>query len=603
MTFVQEIEDFLLELRDSYGFIIAVDRLQLCLTCAEDIANYHELFYRMQSLICSSQEQIEVYRSLFAQRFFNILPMSSEEPKKTEPKKKKASKISPEKKKITLEKTIKALDFEIQNRTQQIEKQQKAIKEIISQQDINSTEQQNLKQRIADLSRKMTSMVNELIQNSGNSKLYALCDQVRKQALNLTQDKCNMVLECFEKILRSPDYKKDLDNLISECMKQAAAARSQKAMQEFKSWLTLVGTLKELQKQISKAIRSADKKNLTELNSQHSGLSKDLENLLDTGNRLKAEAHRLSSFIKTTEENVRTLHASLKKATAELREVEYKIATQQSPKIVIKEKALVHRDLFADGINSVQTTQEIAELMQTDLKKMSNEEKQRILSFIRSNARTFRQTMKRKARAFHPRQIDIKASVQAAQKTNGEPIVLKYKKPKKSHAKVMILTDISGSCRSASTLALYFMALMTEVFPGGCKKFCFVNDLVPVDKYFRNCSADEGVGNVLACVPTRGIYSNYGNTIRRFREEYAGSFHKDTTVIILGDARNNSNESRAVDLKYIADRCHRVFWLNTDDVDKWDCGDSIISQYQTAGAEVHHVATAGDLLNFLSEMG
>lgn len=603
MTFVQEIEDFLLELRDSYGFIIAVDRLQSCLTCAEDIANYHELFYRMQSLICSSQEQIEVYRSLFAQRFFNILPTPSEDPKKKESKKKKAREITPEKKKVRLEIDIKELDFEIQKRTQQIEEQQKAIKEISSQQDRNSAEQQNLKQQICDLSQKMNSMVNELILNSGNSKLNTLCDQVRNQASNLNQDKCDMILKRFEEILRSANYKEDLDDLTSKCMKHASVARSQKAMQEFKDWLTLVGILKDFQKQISKAISSADKKNLAELSSQHTKLSRDFEDLLSAENRLKSDVKCLNSSIKTTEENVRTKRASLKKATAELRELEHKIATQQSKKVVTKEKAVTHRDLFVGGINSVQTTQEIAELLETNLRKMNNEEKQKILSFIRSNTRTFRQTMKRKSSTFHPRQIDIKASVQAAQKTNGEPIILKYKRPKKSHAKVMILTDISGSCRSASTLALYFMALMSEVFPGGCKKFCFVNSLVPVDKYFRNCSADEGVGNVLSCVPTRGIYSDYGNTIHMFREEYAGSFHKDTTVIILGDARNNSYESRAVDLKYIADRCHRVFWLNTDDVINWNCGDSIIGQYEKAGADVHHVATAGDLLNFLTEMG
>ena len=50
------------------------------------------------------------------------------------------------------------------------------------------------------------------------------------------------------------------------------------------------------------------------------------------------------------------------------------------------------------------------------------------------------------------------------------------------------------------------------------------------------------------------------------------------------DARNNKNQSAVEDLKYIADRCHRVFWLNTDDPAKWNTGDSIIGIYESAGA-------------------
>ena len=46
--------------------------------------------------------------------------------------------------------------------------------------------------------------------------------------------------------------------------------------------------------------------------------------------------------------------------------------------------------------------------------------------------------------------------------------------------------------------------------------------------------------------------------------------HKDTTIIILGDARNNSCNPYDEDLKYIADRCGKVFWLNPEPTFEWD---------------------------------
>ena len=82
-------------------------------------------------------------------------------------------------------------------------------------------------------------------------------------------------------------------------------------------------------------------------------------------------------------------------------------------------------------------------------------------------------------------------------------------------------------------------------------------------------------------------------------KEIAGSIHSDTTVIIIGDARNNSLRAYDEDLQYIANRAANVFWLETDEPEKWDQGDSIIGLYEKAGANVYHVATAGDLINFL----
>ena len=49
--------------------------------------------------------------------------------------------------------------------------------------------------------------------------------------------------------------------------------------------------------------------------------------------------------------------------------------------------------------------------------------------------------------------------------------------------------------------------------------------------------------------------------------------------IYIGDARNNKNASGEDYVKAIARKAKKAFWLNTEEVDKWNHGDSIMGVY------------------------
>lgn len=66
---VLQLKDFLLGLRDQYGFIIDVGRLEDSLACIHDITDVEEVVYRLQSMICKDEEQISIFRSAFGQTF------------------------------------------------------------------------------------------------------------------------------------------------------------------------------------------------------------------------------------------------------------------------------------------------------------------------------------------------------------------------------------------------------------------------------------------------------------------------------------------------------------------------------------------------------
>lgn len=161
-----------------------------------------------------------------------------------------------------------------------------------------------------------------------------------------------------------------------------------------------------------------------------------------------------------------------------------------------------------------------------------------------------------------------------------------------------MLADISGSCRAMTSLALTYMGLMHDVFPGGCHQFVFVNSLVPVDSYFSSNGVRQAVEEINSKVPSRGIYSDYGKPLRQLVSDYAGIINKDTIIVLLGDCRNNKNDPAMIEVEWLVKRTKKFFVLNPDDLHKWGTGDSITDMYINCGAKMAHVSTTRELLDF-----
>ncbi len=74
-------------------------------------------------------------------------------------------------------------------------------------------------------------------------------------------------------------------------------------------------------------------------------------------------------------------------------------------------------------------------------------------------------------------------------------------------------------------------------------------------------------------------HSDYGTSLRKFEEIAGESLNHRSVVIVLGDARNNYREPRSDVLERVAEKAHRVFWLNPEPARWWDTGDSVTRAY------------------------
>lgn len=176
--------------------------------------------------------------------------------------------------------------------------------------------------------------------------------------------------------------------------------------------------------------------------------------------------------------------------------------------------------------------------------------------------------------------VYIKKVVRESLPYGGIPIKLDYLNRKMTKPSLIMLCDISGSVAQFSRFMLQLIFLSQKLFRD-VSLYVFIDHLVEVTGLFKNYDIQE----VLAELPyltkvTETGYSHFGNTFKEFCQEYLHTVNEKTTVIILGDGKNNWRPSGIEYLSMIREKCYRLFWLNPQPFEEWNKRDSIIGEYE-----------------------
>jgi hypothetical protein len=97
-------------------------------------------------------------------------------------------------------------------------------------------------------------------------------------------------------------------------------------------------------------------------------------------------------------------------------------------------------------------------------------------------------------------------------------------------------------------------------------------------------------------------HSDYGHAFGVFLERYGRDVGPKTSVILLGDARNNYHASQAWIVQDLQHKARTVFWLNPEPRSYWDTGDSILSEYGTHCDGVFEVRNLRQLEAFVEHL-
>src|SRR3984885_5970218 len=175
--------------------------------------------------------------------------------------------------------------------------------------------------------------------------------------------------------------------------------------------------------------------------------------------------------------------------------------------------------------------------------------------------------------------FDIKRTLRQNLAYGGVPFKLRFEKRKKEKPQVVILCDVSDSVRNASRFMLQFVYSLQDLY-SRVRSFIFVADIGEVTECFRNNDAKEALDVALkGDIINVYAHSNFGYAFRNFVTDHLGAVNKRTTVIVLGDARNNYNLPHDWCLREIRQRAKRVIWLNPESRNTWGFGDSEMDRY------------------------
>ena len=142
--------------------------------------------------------------------------------------------------------------------------------------------------------------------------------------------------------------------------------------------------------------------------------------------------------------------------------------------------------------------------------------------------------------------------------------------------RVIAICDVSGSVRQYARFLLLFLYSLDEQM-SGVRSYAFINHLVDISETFERLPVEQVVDKVINAVGGWG--SDYGRTLLDIEEQLLDRIDRRTTILFLGDARNNYNKAHTEVMRMLHDRARRVIWLNPEPVSFWGIGDSEMKRY------------------------
>lgn len=200
---------------------------------------------------------------------------------------------------------------------------------------------------------------------------------------------------------------------------------------------------------------------------------------------------------------------------------------------------------------------------------------------VRPLARKMAARMAHKRRHRRQASLDFRRTVRKSLASGGVPVDLAFRKPRPAKPEIMLVADISGSVSAFAGFTMQLAYAIRSEF-SRVRSFVFVDAVEEVTDILETAADITSVTHRLN-LGTRAVrldgHSDYGLALETFWDHWGSQVRSRTSVIILGDARNNYHASRAWVLTAIRQRARHLYWLNPEPAAAWDTGDSIMREY------------------------
>ncbi|HKJ57178.1 MAG TPA: VWA domain-containing protein [Nitriliruptoraceae bacterium] len=199
--------------------------------------------------------------------------------------------------------------------------------------------------------------------------------------------------------------------------------------------------------------------------------------------------------------------------------------------------------------------------------------------------------------------LDVRRTVRRSLSTGGVPFDPAFRPRRPHKPELFVITDVSGSVASFARFTLMLVHALQEQF-AKVRSFAFIDNLDEVTRLFDGRDFDEAIRRLTSEADLVWLdgHSDYGRALEVFHREHARDVTAKSTVLVLGDARNNYRASSSWVVKDLAHRARKVYWLNPEARTYWGTGDSITREYEPWVDEMVEVRNLGQLADFIQEL-
>ena len=184
-----------------------------------------------------------------------------------------------------------------------------------------------------------------------------------------------------------------------------------------------------------------------------------------------------------------------------------------------------------------------------------------------------RQRVKRRGR------LDARRTVRKNLQYGGVPMEMVLRQRRRDKPNMVTICDVSDSVGYASRFMLQLVWSLQECF-ARVRSYVFVSELAEGPQAFKRYPVEMAVEWALREAPVdyHG-QSAFGGAFSEFAHAELSGLDSRTTILILGDARNNYHDPQEWALRRIRERVKGIIWLNPQGQREWGLADSAMPVY------------------------
>jgi uncharacterized protein with von Willebrand factor type A (vWA) domain len=189
--------------------------------------------------------------------------------------------------------------------------------------------------------------------------------------------------------------------------------------------------------------------------------------------------------------------------------------------------------------------------------------------------------------------IDPRRTLRANLRYGGVPIEVRRRKAQQK-PRLTLICDVSTSMRPVAEFMLRLIYELSDQV-ARARSFAFNSDMEEISPAMDGRKPGDAISAVLWSIPPGYYATDLGGSLATFESRYRDAVDRRTTVIVLGDGRNNHRDPRADLLRDVGRRARRLVWLNPEPPEQWGGGDSDMHHYAPICDAVYPVRNLAQL--------